>query len=53
MSDPDNVRYGQYLTAEEVNDLVNPSSETHNLVHDWLHDNGIDVGDLGYSAAKD
>ncbi|KAH6459736.1 hypothetical protein HBI57_090840 [Parastagonospora nodorum] len=46
-------RYGQYLSAEEVNELVAPSSETHHLVNDWLQENGINVSDLGYSAAKD
>ncbi|CAA9966214.1 Pro-kuma-activ multi-domain protein [Pyrenophora teres f. maculata] len=53
VSDPDSQRYGQYLTAEEVNELVAPSSETHGLVHDWLQENGIDVNKLSYSSAKD
>ncbi|KAF7442962.1 Pro-kuma-activ multi-domain protein [Pyrenophora tritici-repentis] len=51
VSDPDIC---QYLTAEEVNELVAPSSETHDLVHDWLQENGIDVNkQLSYSPAKD
>jgi tripeptidyl-peptidase-1 len=53
VSDPDHARYGQHLSSEEVDELVAPSSETHSLVHDWLHENGIDVSNLGYSSAKD
>ncbi|KAF2823179.1 tripeptidyl-peptidase 1 precursor [Ophiobolus disseminans] len=53
VSDPDHERYGQHLSGEEVDNLVAPTSETHNLVHDWLRESGIDVSDLGYSAAKD
>jgi tripeptidyl-peptidase-1 len=53
VSDPDHERYGQHLSGEEVDELVAPTSETHNLVHDWLSDNGIDVSNLGYSSAKD
>jgi tripeptidyl-peptidase-1 len=52
VSDPDHERYGQHLSADEVDELVAPSSETH-LVHDWLQENGIDVDSLGYSSAKD
>jgi tripeptidyl-peptidase-1 len=53
VSDPDHERYGQHLTAEEVDELVAPSSETHDLVHDWLRESGIDIDSFGYSAAKD
>jgi tripeptidyl-peptidase-1 len=53
VSDPDHERYGQHLSADEVDELVAPSSETHDLVHDWLQENGIDVDSLGYSSAKD
>ncbi|KAH7078725.1 peptidase S8/S53 domain-containing protein [Paraphoma chrysanthemicola] len=53
VSDPDHARYGQHLTSEEVDRLVAPSTETHDLVHDWLRENGIDLEHLGYSSAKD
>ncbi|KAF3047812.1 hypothetical protein E8E11_005979 [Didymella keratinophila] len=53
VSDPDHARYGQHLTADEVDELVRPSSETHDLVHDWLQENGIEIESLSYSAAKD
>lgn len=41
------------MSADEVDELVAPSDETHSLVHDWLKENGIDVSNLGYSSAKD
>lgn len=53
VSDPDHPRYGQHLTADEVDELVAPSSETHDLVHDWLLENGIEASDLSYSSSKD
>ncbi|EDU49987.1 tripeptidyl-peptidase 1 precursor [Pyrenophora tritici-repentis] len=53
VSDPDHVRYGQHLTPEEVDELVAPTSETYNLVHEWLRENGISTDNLGYSSAKD
>jgi tripeptidyl-peptidase-1 len=36
-----------------VDELVAPSSETHDLVHSWLLESGIDLDNLGYSSAKD
>ncbi|KAF2476738.1 tripeptidyl-peptidase 1 precursor [Lindgomyces ingoldianus] len=51
VSDPDHERYGKHLTAEEVNELVQPSNETIDLVREWLHENGI--SEMGYSSAKD
>ncbi|KAF2026980.1 subtilisin-like protein [Setomelanomma holmii] len=53
VSDPDHARYGQHLSGEEVDELVAPSSETHDLVHNWLRENDIDIDGLGYSSAKD
>ncbi|KAH8674505.1 tripeptidyl peptidase-like protein [Tricladium varicosporioides] len=53
VSDPDHDRYGQHLSASEVNDLVKPSETTLDLVHDWLLDNGIHTSRLAYSPAKD
>ena len=53
VSDPDHARYGQHLSAEEVDELVRPTSQTHDLVHDWLQENGIELENLSYSTAKD
>ena len=47
------MRYGQHLSADQVNELVAPSSETHELVHAWLREHGVDTDSVGYSAAKD
>ena len=53
VSDPANVRYGQHLTEHEVNELVKPSEDALDLVHDWLYDHGIETSSLSYSPAKD
>ncbi|KAF7857959.1 hypothetical protein EAF04_009316 [Stromatinia cepivora] len=53
VSDPSHHRYGQHLSADEVNDLIKPSDETYNLVHEWLQDNNIEAGSLEYSPARD
>ncbi|KAH8707046.1 tripeptidyl-peptidase 1 precursor [Phaeosphaeriaceae sp. PMI808] len=53
ISDPDHKRYGQHLSSDEVDELVAPSPETHDLVHEWLRENGIETDNLGYSSAKD
>ncbi|TVY57900.1 Tripeptidyl-peptidase sed3, partial [Lachnellula suecica] len=53
VSDPDHSRYGQHLSISEVNDLVKPSDEALELVHDWLLEHHIDVSQLQYSSAKD
>ncbi|KAI1102674.1 tripeptidyl-peptidase 1 precursor [Jackrogersella minutella] len=51
VSDPDHSRYGQHLSANEVKELVKPTDETLDLVHEWLEANGIIPS--GYSPAKD
>jgi tripeptidyl-peptidase-1 len=51
VSDPDHPRYGQHLQVEEIHNLVAPSGETLDLVHEWLLTNGI--RDFNYSPAKD
>lgn len=53
MSDPDHHRYGQHLSESDVNELVKPDQSTHDLVHDWLNDYGINTDRMSYSAAKD
>ncbi|RWA11315.1 hypothetical protein EKO27_g3791 [Xylaria grammica] len=51
VSDPAHPKYGQHLSADEVEELVKPTKETSDLVHEWLGDNGIVPS--SYSAAKD
>jgi tripeptidyl-peptidase-1 len=53
VSDPFHERYGQHLSAEDVNELVKPADETLDQVHEWLQDYGIDESQLQYSNARD
>ena len=41
------------MNAQEVNELIQPTSATSEIVHDWLLSNGINNDVLGYSSAKD
>ncbi|KAF2680480.1 tripeptidyl-peptidase 1 precursor [Lentithecium fluviatile CBS 122367] len=50
-SDPDHDKYGNHLSAEEVDELLKPKKETTDLVGEWLRENGIDKVD--YNSAKD
>jgi tripeptidyl-peptidase I len=51
VSDPNHPRYGQHLSIDEVDELVKPSDETLELVHEWLQDNEVVPSD--YSSTKD
>lgn len=51
VSDPAHARYGHHLSVEQVHDLVRPSEDDLDLVHEWLIANGVDRFD--YSPAKD
>ncbi|KAH8652641.1 peptidase S8/S53 domain-containing protein [Tricladium varicosporioides] len=51
VSDPNHERYGQHLSMEHVHELIKPSTEALDMVHEWLNDNGIEG--FSYSAAKD
>jgi tripeptidyl-peptidase I len=51
VSDPNHARYGEHLTADEVNSIVAPADESIDLVHEWLLEHG--VTNFGYSPAKD
>jgi tripeptidyl-peptidase-1 len=53
VSDPFHHRYGQHLSKAEVDELVRPSDEALELVHDWLLDHDVEQWELQYSAAKD
>jgi tripeptidyl-peptidase-1 len=52
VSNPYHERYGQHLSAEEVNELVKPSEKTTILVRTWLKEHGISDG-LDMSSAGD
>lgn len=41
------------MGIDEINDLVRPSQDTTDLVHDWLRDSGVDSLFLEYSPAGD
>lgn len=41
------------MTTSEVNELVRPTDDSLQLVHNWLFDHGIHAKKLKYSAAKD
>lgn len=51
VSDPSHARYGQHLTHDEVNELVKPTDESLDLLHEWLAANGIETA--SYSPAMD
>jgi tripeptidyl-peptidase I len=53
VSDPFHHRYGQHLSKAEVDDLVKPSDEALELVHEWLLDHDVEQWELQYSASKD
>jgi len=52
-SDPFHTRYGQHLSADEVNSLIAPSDETISRVSEWLAQNDIGPERVRYSAARD
>ena len=51
VSDPSHARYGQHLSAKEIADIVRPSDDSVNMVHEWLAEHGIE--DFDYTPAKD
>jgi len=51
VSDPSHERYGKHLSHEEVNELIKPTDEALDLLHEWLAANG--VASASYSPAKD
>lgn len=51
VSNPSHARYGQYLSASEIKDLIAPSDDTIDLVNAWLLDHGISTPTL--SPTKD
>lgn len=53
VSDPFHQRYGQHLSKAQVDELVKPSDEALDLVHEWLLDHDVEQRKLQYSPAKD
>ena len=47
------MRYGQHLTMDEVNELVKPTADALELVHEWLAEHGVEASQLKYSPAHD
>lgn len=45
--------YGAHLTAEQVNDLITPHSDSISLVDSWLGHHGINCSTISRSAAGD
>ena len=53
VSDPTHPRYGQHLTGDEVNQLIQPTNETIDQIHEWLLCNNISQSQLEYTPARD
>ena len=53
ISDPDHERYGEYLSKDQVDELVRPYDESLDLVTEWLEKWGIYEEDVSRSAAED
>lgn len=51
VSNPSHARYGQYLSAAEINDLIAPFDDTIDLVYAWLQEHRISTATL--SPTKD
>lgn len=41
LSDPSHARYGQYMSASDIRDLISPSTEAVEMVRDWLLEHKI------------
>ncbi|KAI1455382.1 Pro-kumamolisin, activation domain-containing protein [Annulohypoxylon moriforme] len=52
VSRPDSPNYGQYYTAEQVDELFAPAAETVELVREWLEDVGISKDRVSQSVNK-
>ncbi|KAF9475287.1 hypothetical protein BDN70DRAFT_898297 [Pholiota conissans] len=53
VSDPTHLRYGMYLSKEDVESIVSPPLDSVNAVNLWLGDNGIKERDCHRSPAGD
>jgi tripeptidyl-peptidase I len=53
VSDPSHPKYGNHLSAQEVNELSQPEPKALQSVHDWLATHGFTKEKLEHNAAKD
>ncbi|USW48960.1 Putative peptidase S53, activation domain, Sedolisin domain, peptidase S8/S53 domain superfamily [Septoria linicola] len=53
VSDPDHARYGQHLSAEDVQALVAPAQHSLDSVEEWLEGHGIYTEHVEYSPSRD
>ncbi|GJC97742.1 pro-kumamolisin [Colletotrichum higginsianum] len=53
ISDPFHQRFRHYLSADQVKELMRPSEETIDAVHDWLVECGIGAHSFKFSTGKD
>jgi len=49
VSDPESSEYGQFLSLEQVTDIIAPSDEALNAIIDWLDQHGISELNIPYS----
>jgi len=52
ISDPNHARYGQHLSADEVDAIIAPSRDSVDLVSEWLEEHGLTEG-AKFTPAKD
>lgn len=53
ISDPSHPRWTKHLTKAEVERFVSPTPDTMSIVDDYLASNGVDLGSVERSPAKD
>merc|ERR1712000_51370 len=49
LSNPKSIKYGKFLTKEEVDKIVTSSKESFNIVHKWLENHKITYVDTSDS----
>ena len=53
VSNPDSANYGQYLSFNQVNDLVRPAPESLLRIISWLQKSGIEAASIESTPASD
>jgi len=53
VSDPDSQNYGEYLTVDQITEIVSPSEETIEIVRIWLANNDVPQEKCSLTANKD
>lgn len=51
-ADPRHANYGNYLSKQQIHDLVTPEAKTLQSVEEWLHEAGIETSRWHYNHAK-